>query len=635
MSNGSTKKFEPHVPSGNNDVPETTTSSIILGILFSIIFCTTNAYLGLRAGTTISAGIPISILAMGIYKGLLKKNSILECNMVQSIGSVGESTAGGIIFTLPALFMWCQENGMATPNIKIMFALPIIGGLLGILFMIPLRKPLIVDEHGALPYPEGTACAEVLIAAEQGGNKSKLAFIGAFFGAIYKFLNDGLKIFSSQISFAFKSFKGAGFGIEASPALLGVGFIVGKQIACYMLAGGILGWFVIMPLIYQFGSMSNCIIYPATVPVSKLSLNGLWGNYLRYIGAGAVATGGIFNLIKSLPTIIKTFQDAIGGFKKTEAADSKKNNNDLSLSTIIGAIVIILVLLAVFKIIPIGWLGTLIILVFGFFFSTVASKMVGVVGVSNCPISGMTIATLLVTSTIFRSLGMLSDKYVEIVFYIGIIVCVISAISGVSAQTLKTGFLLGATPKKQEIGLILGLIASAFASIYVLNLLNKAFGFGTDALPSPQASLIKLVVEGVMGGKLPWFLVLVGVGITVLVELLGLPAMSFAIGVFLPISLTTAIAVGGFIRDYFDKKISKGQDLSEQKERGILFSSGLIAGEGIIGILIAIFQVSNIKLSLAKGDRVLFNSVVTVIFFALLCISLIVSALSNKRKNTN
>ena len=613
------KDFKPYI-SENNNFPEFTLGSILWGIFFALIFCAMNVYLGLRTGLTISGGIPTSILSMGIYKSMRKKNSILECNIIQSIGGVGESIASGVIFSLPSLFIWTKENNINLPSLKYMFVLPIIGGLLGIFFMLPLRKSLIVDEHANLSYPESIACTEILIASEQGGNKLIPAFIGIIFGAIYKFCSDGLKIFASQINYAFKFFNGAGLALEGSPALLGIGFIIGKEISCYMLAGGILGWCVIMPLIYQFGSMSEIIIYPATEKIINLSLHDLWGNYLRYIGAGAVATGGIFSLIKSLPAIIKTFREAIKNFKFKKFG-VKRTEQDLSLNLIIDGILVILVLLAVFNILPIGWLGTILILLFGFFFATVASKMVGMVGVSNSPISGMAIATLLISSSIFRAINMIDKNSVQIIFYIGITVCIISAVSGLMAQTLKTGFLIGATPKKQEIGVIIGVICSACIVVPVLCLLNKAFVFGSENLPAPQASLMKLVVDGVINGKLPWVLILSGVGITIFIEILGLPSMSFALGLFLPIGLTVAVAIGGIIREFFNKPAKIKNNKNEAKERGILFSSGLIAGEGLVGILMAIFAVLKIDIAL-KQNGFLLNNAVSILFFVLLCIIL-------------
>lgn len=613
------KDFKPYI-SENNNFPEFTLGSILWGIFFALIFCAMNVYLGLRTGLTISGGIPTSILSMGIYKSMRKKNSILECNIIQSIGGVGESIASGVIFSLPALFIWTKENNINLPSLKYMLALPIVGGLLGIFFMLPLRKSLIVDEHANLSYPESIACTEILIASEQGGNKLIPAFIGIIFGAIYKFCSDGLKIFASQINYAFKFFNGAGLALEGSPALLGIGFIIGKEISCYMLAGGILGWCVIMPLIYQFGSMSEIVIYPATEKIINLSLHDLWGNYLRYIGAGAVATGGIFSLIKSLPAIIKTFREAIKNFKFKKFG-VKRTEQDLSLNLIIDGILVILVLLAVFNILPIGWLGTILILLFGFFFATVASKMVGMVGVSNSPISGMALATLLISSSIFRAINMIDKNSVQIIFYIGITVCIISAVSGLMAQTLKTGFLIGATPKKQEIGVIIGVICSACIVVPVLCLLNKAFVFGSENLPAPQASLMKLVVDGVINGKLPWVLILSGVGITIFIEILGLPSMSFALGLFLPIGLTVAVAIGGIIREFFNKPAKIKNNKNEAKERGILFSSGLIAGEGLVGILMAIFAVLKIDIAL-KQNGFLLNNAVSILFFVLLCIIL-------------
>lgn len=626
-------KFKPYI-SDNENTSEFTISSVVWGVLFSIIFCAANAYLGLRSGLTISAGIPISILSVGIYKSIKKKNFVLECNMIQSIGSVGESLDQGLIFSLPALFMWAKENNIDLPSINYVFLLPIIGGLLGIFFMLPLRKSLIVDEHKNLPYPESIACAEVLIAADQGKNKSKPAFVGMFLGAVYKFCCDGLKIFPAQINYAFKFFKGAGLGLDGSPALLGVGFIIGKEISCYMVAGGILGWCVIMPLIYKFGSISELAVYPATNKIIDLSLQELWGNYVRYIGAGAVATGGIFSLIKTVPAIIKTFRNAIKNFKIINKASIKRTEKDLSLNLIIDAILIILVLLSVFNILPVKWFGTLFILFFGFLFATVSSKMVGMVGTSNCPVSGMTIATLLVVSSIFKAFNMIDAEGIRIVFYIGIIVCVISAISGFTAQTLKTGFLVGATPKNQELGMILGLIVSACAIIPVLYILDKVFIFGSGDLPAPQASLIKLVVNGVMGGKISWDLVWSGVAITIVIEILGLPAMSFALGLFLPINSTLAIAVGGFLRFFFEKLLGPESNFKEKKERSILFSSGLIAGEGLVGILVAVLAILKIDIAISQ-NRFLLNNFASLLFFSILCIMFFVFSLHNKSNKCN
>lgn len=630
MSNNSSNDFKPYI-STDKVMPELSISSIIIGVVLAVVFCAANAYLGLRVGSTISACIPISVISMGIYKGMFKKNSILENNMVQTIGSIGEAIAAGMIFTVPALFLWYKEWNLPMPDLKIMILLPLVGGILGILFMIPLRKALIVEEHATLPYPEGTACAEVLIAAEQGGGKAKTAFIGVVVGSVYKFIADGLKLFPSKITAEFSFFKGAGIGMEALPALLGVGFIVGRQIACFMLAGAVLGWFVILPIIYQFGSLSDVVIYPATVPIAQLDLMGLWGNYLRYIGAGAVACSGIFNLIKSLPVIIKTFKGAVSGYGKAGKNENTRTQQDLSMNIVILGVILVLILLSVFDIVPVGWFGAFLILFFGFFFSTVASKMVGVVGSSNNPVSGMTIATLLITTIIFKAFGLTSQHDIVTVFYIGSIICITAAVAGGTSQSLKTGFLVGATPKKQQIGTMLGLVASAFVVGSVLNLLNSAWEFGSNEIPAPQATLTKLVVEGVMGGKLPWFLVFAGVGIVIFVEILGLQTMSFSLGLFLPISLSVPIAIGGFIKGYFDDRIKKGDnDLIDRREDGVLFSSGLIAGEGLIGILLAIFAVSNINL--AVSGSVLFNDDATLVFFFILCLLLLRFSLWNKRK---
>ncbi|MFT9487908.1 MAG: OPT family oligopeptide transporter [Tepidibacillus sp.] len=520
-SDSSTKEFKPFI-SADRVLPEFTKTSFILGILLAVIFGAANAYLGLKVGMTISASIPAAVISMGIIRGLFKKESILENNLVQTIGSAGESVAAGAIFTLPALYIWSTEWNMGAPSLFTITVIAIIGGTLGVLFMIPLRKALIVKEHGILPYPEGTACAEVLLAGEEGGQKAKTTFLGLGIGAIYKFIADGFKLFPSEIETAIPGYKGAAIGADVLPALLGVGFIIGPQISAYMLAGAVIGWFGLIPLIDYIGNMGEIIMYPATVPISELGYWGIWDSYIRYVGAGAVAFGGIFSLIKSLPLIIQTFKDAMKDYSGGVGEQTnKRTDQDLSLKLVLIAVLVIVLAMMMLPIIPVGFVGALLIAIFGFFFATVSSRIVGLVGSSSNPVSGMTIATLIITAIIFKATGNDGQAGMIATLTVGSIIAIIAAISGDTSQDLKTGFLVGATPKKQQIGEIVGVVASALVIGLVLTLLNEAWGFGSNELPAPQATLMRLVIEGVMGGNLPWTLIFVGIGVGVAIELLG------------------------------------------------------------------------------------------------------------------
>lgn len=593
--------FKPFVPAEKR-MPEFTSTSIILGVMLAVVFGAANAYLGLRVGMTVSASIPAAVISMGIIRMILKKESILENNMVQTIGSAGESVAAGAIFTLPALFLWAKEWGTQAPSLIEIAIVAFIGGALGILFMVPLRRALIVQEHGTLPYPEGKACAEVLVAGEKGGSKASTVFAGLGIAAAYKFIADGLKVFPSEVHYEIPVYKGAGFGADVLPALLGVGYICGPKISSYLLAGGVLGWFVIMPLIVLFGA--NMILFPAEVTVAELYAEGgsfaIWSNYVKYIGAGAVACGGIISLIKSLPLIVKTFKDALRGFGKGTKTE-ERTNQDLDMRFILLAIVFFILVMWLVPVIPINLFGAFLVVVFGFFFATVSSRMVGLVGSSNNPVSGMTIATLLVASLTLKATGMIGQAGMTAAIAIGGVICIIAAISGDTSQDLKTGYILGATPKKQQIGEIIGVFASSIAIGGVLYLLDAAWGYGSTELPAPQATLMKMIVEGVMGGNLPWTLVGIGAFIAIVVEILKIPVLPFAIGLYLPVHLSVPMMIGGGIRWLVEKK-KKGDEQKQAVENGVLYSSGLIAGEGIVGILLAVFAL--IKL---PGEKTLGN----------------------------
>ena len=575
------KEFKPYIPA-DKVMSELSITSVILGIILAVIFGGANAYLGLRVGMTVSASIPAAVVSMGIIRILLKRNSILENNMVQTIGSAGESVAAGAIFTLPVLFMWFNEGKADYPKYAEITLICGAASILGILFMIPLRKVLIVKEHYKLPYPEGTACAKVLMAGENNKSDANLVFAGLGIAAIYKFMADGLKLFSSEVHYNIKRLKGAAIGIDILPALLSVGYICGPRIAGYMFAGGIISWIGLMPLINMFGD--NIIMFPGDKAINLMSSSELWSNYIRYIGAGAVATAGIISLVKTLPIIFSSFTKTLRreGENKKDVTRLNKNIDNKFIWTGIVVIVLFLWLSPIF---PINFPGAILIVIFGFFFATVSSRMVGLVGSSNNPVSGMAIATLILTGIILSSSGIKTNNALTGTIVVGSVICIVAAISGDTSQDLKTGYILGATPMKQQIGEIIGVVASSLAISGVLYLLNNAWGFGSSELPAPQATLMKIVVEGVMEGNLPWNLIMIGAAIAIAVEFMGVPALPFAVGMYLPIYLSAGIMLGGVVRFVIDKFADK------VSEKGILVSSGMIAGEGLVGIILAIMEV--------------------------------------------
>ena len=593
--------FKPYV-SADKVLPEFTVSSILIGIILAIVFGAANAYLGLRVGMTVSASIPAAVIGMGVYKLIggfssKKEETILESNMVQTIGSAGESLAAGAIFTMPVLFLWAAEKKAQMPSIVEIALIAMIGGLLGICFMVPLRKALIVKEHGTLPYPEGTACAEVLLAGQEGGANAAIVFIGMGISALVKFIVDGLKVVSNVVTISIQKIH-TEVSAEVYPALISVGYICGFKIASYMFAGAILGWLVLIPAIYLFGA--NTILYPSTVTIAEVwkssGASGIWSNYIRYIGAGAVAAGGIISLVKSLPLICRTFVDALRGMMNKEAiGKEERTNRDMNMGLVLGMLAVLIILIAVLPVIPIGVLGAIIIVIFGFFFAAVSSRMVGLVGSSNNPVSGMAIATLLITSLILKATGNSGASGMVAAIAIGSVICIVAAMAGDMSQDLKTGYILGATPVKQQYGELIGAVVSAITIGFVLYLLNSAWGFGTPALAAPQATLMKMIVEGVMGGNLPWTLVFIGVFIAIMVELLSIPVLPFAIGLYLPIELSACIMVGGILRLILEKVYEGKANKDKVINNGVLCCSGMIAGEGLVGILLAILAVATVN----------------------------------------
>ena len=632
------KEFKPYIPA-EKITPEITVASVVMGVILAVVFGAANAYLGLRVGMTVSASIPAAVIAMGVIRVIMRKNSILESNIVQTVGSAGESVAAGAIFTLPALFLWAAEGTMDKPAIIEITLIALLGGLLGVFFMVPLRNALIVNEHGVLPYPEGTACAEVLLAGEEGGAEASTVFAGMGFAAAFKFIIDGIKAVPSEVSYRMKGYAGE-IGTQIYPAVFSVGYICGPRISSYLFAGSLLSWVVIIPMIVLFGD--QLVMYPGTEPIGAMFAAGgagaIWGKYIRYIGAGALAGGGIISLIKSLPLIARTFKDALKGMKGSGSTSNKRTAQDINMKVIILCIALCTLAIWLVPAIPISLIGAVIVVIFGFFFATVSSRMVGLVGSSNNPVSGMAIATLLFATIILKLTGDDGAHGMQGAIAIGSIICIVAAIAGDTSQDLKTGYLLGATPKKQQIGEVIGVCASALAIGGTLYLLDSAWGFGSAELAAPQATLMKMIIEGVMGGNLPWGLVFVGVFIAIIVEIVGIPVLPFAIGVYLPIQLNACIMAGGIVRLVLDKQKKEEKEKTRIVNDGILFCSGMIAGEGVIGILLALLAVVGVDGLLDISGIVPWTGVgadiASLVVFALVILSVLKFSVWKKSKKS-
>ncbi|MGX5200867.1 OPT family oligopeptide transporter [Aliikangiella sp. IMCC44632] len=588
------ESYQPYIPA-TETIAEFTFKSVGLGILFGIIFGAANAYLGLRAGLTISTSIPVAVMAVAVFKILAKsgiQSTILETNIAQTTGSASSSVASGVIFTLPALFMW----GMA-PDLLQMTILAMSGGLLGILFMIPLRKFLIEKEHGKLPYPEGTACAEVLVANEVGGNKAKYIFWGMGVAALFKTLTSWIKIIPDHAALKIPFIKKASIGIDLSAALFGVGYILGPRIAAIMVGGGLLSAIIIIPGIAYWGESLTAPLFPETTNLIKdMSASQIWTRYVRYIGAGAVATAGIITLIRSVPVMLESFKMGAKEIGNNTAAPvvAKRTSLDLPLKVVGFGILAIVAVLTLFPNAfgAVGGVSTrliaaLCVVIFSFFFVTVASRIVGLVGVTSNPTSGMTIAALLGTATIFLAMGWTDNTGKAATLIVGCVVAIAASISGDTSQDLKSGYLLGATPKKQQMAELIGVLTSATFVCLAVLLLAETFGFGSKELPAPQATLMKLVIDGVLDQNLPWTLVAIGAGIAILCELFRIPSLPFAVGVYLPVATMTPIFIGGLIRHYFETRTKNKAQLEERRERGVLLGSGFVGGEGLLGVGIA------------------------------------------------
>ena len=612
--------FKPYIPA-DRVVPEFTVTSLLIGILLAIVFGAANAYLGLRVGMTISASIPAAVISMGIIRVILRRDSILENNLVQTIGSAGESVAAGAIFTLPALFLWAKEGTIDSPSMITIFLVALVGGLLGVAFYGSSASGTDRRRTRHTSVPEGTACAEVLLAGEEGGSKAGTVFSGLGIAAAYKFIADGLKVFPSEIGYDIKAYAGSSVGVQVLPALAGVGYICGPKISSYMLAGSTLSWFVLMPAIALFGADAQAI-FPGTDPIAQMAPSDLWGTYIKYIGAGAVATGGVISLIKSLPLIAKTFKQAMQSMKKKSSASTLRTEQDIPMPFLLVMILVIGIAIWLVPAFPVSPIGALIVIVFGFFFATVSSRMVGLIGSSNNPVSGMAIATLLIATLLLKATGTTGVEGMTGAIAIGGIICVIAAIAGDCSQDLKTGFIVGATPKKQQIGEMIGVVVSAAAIGFVLQLLDNAWGYGSEAIPAPQATMMKMLVEGIMSAELPWSLILIGVCVAIVMEILKVPVMPFAVGMYLPFSLNAGIMAGGLVRLFMDKRNVSEKEKKESVDHGILFTSGLIAGEGLMGVILAIFAVAKLDKIIDLSKKFSIGEIGSLIVFILLLLYL-------------
>jgi OPT family oligopeptide transporter len=625
------KKFQPFVASEVN-MKEFTIKAVLVGSAFGIIFGASTVYLALKAGLTVSASIPIAVMAIALSK-LFLRTTILENNIIQTTGSAGESIAAGVVFTLPGFLFLSEPESSANFNYLTILTLAIFGGVLGTLMMIPLRRALIVKEHETLPYPEGTACASVLKAGEKGGDFARTAFWGLGVAMIYAFFQKVLHVIAETPFYmtkqANKFFPSAKISGEITPEYLGVGYIIGPKIAGVLVAGSVLTWFVFNPLLASLvpadviaaqlvklgylkdlatpGGGSTGGWDPVTHTFADYS-NAIYRAYVRQIGAGAVAAGGFITLFKTIPTIISSFKGSVGSLKTEDTntnAEVKRTERDLSIKIVgIGSIALIL-LMTVLPQVPGDsvfsklLLGVLVV-IFGAFFVTVSSRIVGLIGSSNNPISGMTIATIMGTCLVFIAIGWTGKVYEPMALVVGGMICIAAANAGATSQDLKTGYIVGATPRYQQLALFIGAIVSSIAIGVTVKILDTptadmlsqgiTHAIGTEKYSAPQATLMATLIKGILSFNLDWIFVLVGVAIALVMELCGIKALSFAIGIYLPLSTTLPIFIGGAIRGIIDGKFKKSNvEPSEEEDlrKGNLFATGLVAGGALAGVAIA------------------------------------------------
>ncbi|HEX4438817.1 MAG TPA: oligopeptide transporter, OPT family [Thermoanaerobaculia bacterium] len=596
-------EFRPYIPP-EQSIAEFTLKAILLGAFFGIFFGAATVYLALRAGLTVSASVPIAVLAIAVFKKI-GKSTILENNIVQTIGSAGESVAAGVVFTIPALLF--LANGGEYFHYLTVFGLSVIGGTLGVLFMIPLRRALIVKEHGNLKYPEGVACADVLIAGERGGDLAKMVFSGVGAAVLYKFLYGILGLWRETATW-FRTTKNgkipdATLSCDVTPEYLGLGYIIGPRIAGELASGGVLSWLALIPLISIFvddqriiQDLKNLSFTDAWIQ-SHSHAEWIYRAYVRYIGAGAVACAGVMTLIKTLPTIVSAFRESVKSFGAGKGgAKAIRTEEDLPMSFVVIGSLVLALLITILPGFPHGefpgsLLMGLLVIVFGFFFVTVSSRIVGIIGTSSNPISGMTIATIMATCVVFVFVGRTGDVYQAVALCVGAIVCVAAANAGATSQDLKTGYIVGATPRRQQIGFIIGVVVSSIVIGGTLFLLDRTYreagmahGIGGSMLPAPQATLMATIIKGLLAQNLPWAPVLVGVFLAFMAQMAGAHALSWAVGAYLPLSTTLPIFIGGLIKGFVDRK-EKGEE--SELSSGMLYSTGLVAGGSLMGVVIA------------------------------------------------
>ncbi|HEV8716935.1 MAG TPA: oligopeptide transporter, OPT family [Candidatus Binatia bacterium] len=613
---GATEDLVPYIRP-EQTVPEFTVQAVVLGAVLSLTFGMVNAYLGLKVGLTVSASIPSAVISMTVLRGILRRGTILENNIVHTIASTGESLAAGVIFTVPALiFLGLAPSGL------LIFLLGATGGLLGILMMIPLRRNLTIREHATLPFPEGTACAKVLIAGDTGGASARPVFVGIGLGAAYQFIMKGLHLWQDTVFWSFARLHKAAIGFELTPIFLGVGYLIGPRIASFMLLGGVLAWSVLIPLFDSLAGSSLGQLFGLGDDVHQLTAFDIWRNYVRYVGAGAVATGGMVSLVQALPAMRQSLSVALVSLRAGhgDRQSAVRTEQDLPPSVVVGGTVALWLALWLIPTFHFGLLEALLAVGFAFVFVVVSSRMVGLIGSTSQPVSGMTISALLATSLILAALGRTGPEGMGAAITCGAVVCIAIALSGDMSQDLKTGALLGATPRYLQLGEMLGTCVAALRAGWVLFLLHQAYTLGSEALPAPQAKLMATLVQGVMHGDLPWALMTLGGGLALAVEVIGVPSLAFAIGLYLPVTTSASLILGGLVSGWVRRQTPNPDAYQQQHERATLFASGLIAGDALMGIGIAGLVVSGLDRALALRPEASgpLEYILTIIPFALL-----------------
>ncbi|MBP3385105.1 MAG: oligopeptide transporter, OPT family [Firmicutes bacterium] len=592
--------YEPYIAADSN-VKEFTVRAVIIGALLAIVFGAANAYLAMQVGMTICASIPAAVMGLAILKIFTKDSTVLENNIIQTVGSAGEALAAGVAFTLPALLLLNLDISMLT-----VFFICAGGGLLGCLMMVPLRKFLIKDLHGELPYPEGTACAEVVASGHEGGSGAKLLFSALGIGAVWKFITDGFIIVPYTIDVVFSKgpLAGGAVGMDYLGSLLGAGFLIGPRVCMQSLAGAVLGWFGFLPLLHFIGTLApDMILAPSDIPLSEMGIWDMWTSYLKYLGIGAVTMGAFISLFTALPIIIRSFKHTFGHMGNKEEGEVKRTDLNIGGKVLIIGILIVMAIIAFLPVFPsvlAGSIGAIMVVIFGFIFVTVSAHLVGYVGSTNNPIVAMSIGGLLITAVVFRLFGFNGVTGIAATVVVGSMICIALAISGDMAQDLKSGFLLGATPQKQQIGQMIGIVAAAAVMGAVIIMLNDVYGIGSEKLPAPHANMVKSIAEGIMGGTMPWSLIICGMAIAVMVWLLGGSVLVFAVGLYLPIHLSTTLMIGGAIRGIVDKKYD-GEVKAKKVEKGTIYASGMIAGESLMGVIVTVLSYVGVNVAGVLG----------------------------------